>query len=103
MITVVESHTWPCDHKWTEKIVPLGCEKEANRARTAAGVDSLVVIVVCFSENAASPRTELLHNIDPLSSKWGPPLEGSPFDVRVRAAIRVGDYKLITGKPSKFC
>ena len=61
-----------------------------------------------------SPRKEILHNIDPL---WPPPesnpLWASPepddvtkygqkklFDIDTRAAIRVGDWKLITGDPS---
>ncbi|KAK7505089.1 hypothetical protein BaRGS_00003659, partial [Batillaria attramentaria] len=47
-----------------------------------------------------SQRTEILHNIDPLFGPVGDRLYNNTFDTRVRAAIRVGDYKLITGDPS---
>ena len=47
---------------------------------------------------AESPRTELLHNIDPLkSTKASHIIKG--FDTSVQAAIRVGDWKLLTGDP----
>ena len=46
-----------------------------------------------------SPRQEILHNIDPLMPKHGSVLNISKFDNRVRAAIRVGNWKLITGNP----
>lgn len=45
------------------------------------------------------PRNELLHNIDILSPLQGSTLFNNTFDTRFRAAIRVGDYKLITGDP----
>jgi len=51
---------------------------------------------------ALSPRKEILHNIDPLTvSKNGSRLFPDRFDTRTRAAIRVGDWKLITGDPGK--
>lgn len=47
----------------------------------------------------ASPRTEILHNIDPLYTPKGGNSYPNIFDTRTRAAIRVGEYKLITGDP----
>ncbi|KAF6035834.1 hypothetical protein EB796_005859 [Bugula neritina] len=40
---------------------------------------------------------ELLHNFDPLMPKFGFKKPGSPFDNRQTAALRVGDYKIVTG------
>ena len=55
------------------------------------------------SENP-SPRTELLHNINPDASLEGDNLYPDIFDVRVQSAIRVGDYKLLTGSTGmKYC
>ncbi|XP_071964704.1 arylsulfatase J-like [Antedon mediterranea] len=50
------------------------------------------------SENETSPRKEILHNIDPLTvihngTQW----ENSSFDVRINAALRSGDWKILTG------
>ena len=52
-----------------------------------------------ISDGEPSPRHEILHNIDPLMPKRGSLLNISNFDNRVRAAIRVGNWKLITGTP----
>ncbi|XP_046580313.1 arylsulfatase B-like [Haliotis rubra] len=52
-----------------------------------------------ISEGGASPRKELLHNIDILTQPKGAKLFNNTFDTRIRAAIRVGDWKLITGDP----
>ncbi|KAL4218609.1 hypothetical protein ACF0H5_021199 [Mactra antiquata] len=46
-----------------------------------------------------SPRKELLHNIDPLYPASGQPLSNSTFNTTIRAALRVGDWKIITGEP----
>ncbi|GFO45149.1 arylsulfatase b-like [Plakobranchus ocellatus] len=46
-----------------------------------------------------SKRKEILHNIDVLFPWKGERLFNNTFDTRVRAAIRVGDFKLITGDP----
>ncbi|XP_071945746.1 arylsulfatase J-like isoform X2 [Antedon mediterranea] len=47
-----------------------------------------------ISENKPSPRKELLHNIDAFEEK-----DKSVFNVNMTAAIRVGDWKLLTGHP----
>jgi len=52
-----------------------------------------------ISQSKPSPRKVLLHNIDILYKKKGVPMFNDTFDTSVRAAIRVGDMKLITGDP----
>uniref|UniRef100_A0A3Q4BA01 Sulfatase N-terminal domain-containing protein n=1 Tax=Mola mola TaxID=94237 RepID=A0A3Q4BA01_MOLML len=49
-----------------------------------------------ISEGKDSPRQEILHNIDPLHK---PVVQPSVWDTSVQAAIRVGDWKLLTGYP----
>ncbi len=56
----------------------------------------------------ASPRVELLHNIDPLTVTGEQPKYPNTFPTNVRAAIRWKDWKLLTGKsgeenPVHFC
>ncbi|XP_026865448.2 arylsulfatase I [Electrophorus electricus] len=55
-----------------------------------------------ISEGKESPRLEILHNIDPL---YVPARHGSlqagfgVWNTAVQAAVRVGDWKLLTGEP----
>ncbi|MGH0170734.1 UNVERIFIED_CONTAM: hypothetical protein FKN15_060935 [Acipenser sinensis] len=73
-----------------------------------------------ISEGKQSPRVELLHNIDPLYFDIAPcpdraynwtsaPTLGqgswshSTFNISVHAAIRSGDWKLLTGDPGTLC
>ncbi|RUS91746.1 hypothetical protein EGW08_000454 [Elysia chlorotica] len=50
-------------------------------------------------DGKASERKEILHNIDILFPQKGKKLFNDTFDTRVRASIRVGDYKLLCGDP----
>ncbi|KAH9494554.1 hypothetical protein Btru_019838 [Bulinus truncatus] len=47
----------------------------------------------------SSARSEILHNIDILYPLNGNRLFNDTFDTRIRASIRIGDYKLLTGTP----
>ncbi len=60
------------------------------------------------SEGAASERTEILHQLDPLWLPRGNNSYPEVFNTRIRASLRQGDYKIITGVPysgvvSTFC
>ncbi|GFS25163.1 arylsulfatase B-like [Elysia marginata] len=50
-----------------------------------------------INKGTSSPRNVILHNIDILRPRLGKPAVNGTFDTSVRAAIRIGDYKLITG------
>ena len=70
----------------------------AGRNTTGLNLDGFDVWK-SITDGEPSPRKELLHNIDPLKRKHGSLLNISNFDNRVQAAIRVGNWKLITGNP----
>ena len=61
-----------------------------------------ILMSYAYRHGQESPRTELLHNIDSASKPVGEPLEKSPFDVRISAALRVGNWKIITGSPGNI-
>ncbi|CAG5115309.1 unnamed protein product [Candidula unifasciata] len=52
-----------------------------------------------ISKGSLGSRKEILHNIDIWTPLKGKMLYNDTFDTRVRAAIRVGDFKLVTGHP----
>ena len=52
-----------------------------------------------ITDGDPSPRKQILHNIDSLSPKHGFLWNISDFDNRVQSAVRVGNWKLITGQP----
>lgn len=43
----------------------------------------------------------MVYNINPLRPLSGVRKEGSPFDNRIHAGLRIGDMKLVTGDPSR--
>lgn len=47
-----------------------------------------------------SPRTEILHDINPREIVLGTPLFNNTFNTTTRAALRMGDWKIVTGHPS---
>ena len=63
---------------------------------------SYIFVPTLSRKGKASPREEILHNIDPLFAPKGQRLYNHTFDTRVRAAIRVGEWKLITGDPGEY-
>ena len=67
---------------------------------------NVILLQKCLFDNfrteEESPRLELLHNINPRAMQVGENLYPDIFDVRVQSAIRVGDYKLLTGFPGKI-
>ena len=59
-------------------------------------------VLLGFSSGAESPRKELLHNIDPLRERVGENMYPDTFNTQIRAAIRSGRWKLLTGNPGKM-
>ncbi|XP_037537849.1 arylsulfatase I isoform X2 [Nematolebias whitei] len=93
---------------WFPTLVGLG-GGDISQSRGLDGFD----VWPAISEGAESPRQEILHNINPLhrrpnhnmsrsrtprpKAQSGP--RSSVWDTSVQAAIRVGDWKLLTGDP----
>lgn len=46
-------------------------------------------------------RKEILFNIDPCSDLHGERLPGTDFDTRVKSSIRLGVWKVLTGRQGK--
>ncbi|KAK2142099.1 hypothetical protein LSH36_997g02061 [Paralvinella palmiformis] len=65
------------------------------------GIRGVGFIHSTLLKNKVNQRKELLYNIDPLHEPKGQILTNCSFDIRVRAAIRVGDWKLLTGDPGE--
>ncbi|KAK3794693.1 hypothetical protein RRG08_056709 [Elysia crispata] len=81
--------------------VSSGCGRLAggslNGTKDLDGFDQWDTII----KGNKSPRKVMLHNIDILYTPSGQPLEKYVhiWDTSVRAALRMGDYKIITGDP----
>lgn len=79
---------------WFPTLVKLAGGK-LNGTKPLGGVDQWAAI----NEGKAGNRHVLLHNIDPLYARRGKAKYPGTFDSSIRAAVRVGDLKLITGDP----
>ena len=52
------------------------------------------------SGETPSPRTEIIHTLDPATYPYGPDdLYPDLFNTSIRAALRSGDWKILTGFP----
>ena len=76
---------------WFPTLVSLA-GGDLNGTRPLDGYD----IWETINTGTASPRTEILHNIDPVETPWFPSLK---YKWCPQAALRVGDWKLLTGCP----
>ena len=76
---------------WFPTLVSLA-GGDLNGTRPLDGYD----IWETINTGTASPRTEILHNIDPVETPWLPSLK---YKWCPQAALRVGDWKLLTGCP----
>ncbi|CAH1780340.1 unnamed protein product [Owenia fusiformis] len=51
-----------------------------------------------ISLDTTSPRDEILHSMNPVMPKLGEPLYRDTFDSSIHSVLRMGDYKLFTGR-----
>ena len=79
---------------WLPTLVVGVANGNLNGTKDIDGVNQWSSLLYDLSNG---PRTELLHNIDPMQSRRGPPCYSGLWDCGVRAAVRVGHMKLITG------
>lgn len=54
-----------------------------------------------ITKKSSNKRSEILINIDPLVENTGQPMFNNTFDTRIQAAIRMDNWKLMTGYPVK--
>ncbi|GFS18368.1 arylsulfatase B [Elysia marginata] len=80
---------------WYPTMLRLAGSKVNVSSLALDGVDQWDTI----NGGASSPRQTLLHNIDPLWPARGKRHPHYAWDTRVRASLRSGDYKVITGDP----
>ena len=80
---------------WYPTLLHAGRCSVMNGTQQLDGFDQWETI----TSDADSPRSEILHNIDPLYEKVHPSFIRKGFDTSVHAAIRVGNWKLLTGNP----
>lgn len=57
--------------------------------------------VFFLSYGMHTKRKEILFNIDPCSDLHGERLPGTDFDTRVKSSIRLGVWKVLTGRQGK--
>ncbi|CAH1780544.1 unnamed protein product [Owenia fusiformis] len=53
-----------------------------------------------ISSCSPSPRTEILHSLNHAMPKLGEPIDRGTFDSSITSVLRMGDYKLFTGRIS---
>ncbi|XP_072050869.1 arylsulfatase J-like isoform X2 [Amphiura filiformis] len=84
---------------WFPTIVQSIAGGQLNGTKPLDGYDVWDSII----KGTSSPRKELLHNIDPYFVKVTNITQlPSPFTPNIHAALRVGDWKILTGNPGVY-